>query len=161
MNKTLKINIPEGFEIHNFNTETGEVTFRPVKPQITPEELFLQFFDGCTTRFDRKEYPYSIFYFDKDGNYLAEFRSKSNTFYINYSKVWSIFEAEYSLNYSSTRELMNRLVEEHFKLKDVTTFNFHGVVLIRVEEHFKLKDVTTKGSFFVVDHEVEEHFKLK
>lgn len=32
--KTLKINIPEGFEIDKFDLSTGEVTFKPVKKEI-------------------------------------------------------------------------------------------------------------------------------
>jgi hypothetical protein len=139
MNNTLKINIPEGFEIDKFDIQTGEVTFKPVQPQIAPEKLFLQFFDGCVVRFDRENYSDHIFYFDKDGNYLAEFRSKSNAFYINYSKVWEVFETKYSLNYSSTKELMNRLVEEHFKFKGVTSHSYSFYDVAQVEEHFKLK----------------------
>jgi hypothetical protein len=139
--KQLKINIPEGYEIDTFNVETRELT---LKPQITPEELFLQFFDGCTVRFDRENYPDYIFYFDKDENYLADYFVKSNRFYINYHKVWEVFETEFSLNSSSTKSLLNRLVEEHFKLKDVTTTVFSIAGGTEVEEHFKLKDVTTE-----------------
>jgi hypothetical protein len=139
---TLKINIPEGFEIEKFDVQTGEVTFRPINPQITPEKLFLQFFDGCVARFDREKYPNSIFYFDKDGNFLAEYSEKNNTSYLNYHKVWKVFETEYSLNYSSAKELMDRLVEEHFKLKDVTTLGVMTLAADEVGEHFKLKDVT-------------------
>jgi hypothetical protein len=119
--KQLKINIPEGYEIDTFNTETGEVTFRPVEPQITPNELFLQLFDGCIVRFDRKNYPDYIFYFDKDGNYLAEYNSESNKFWVNYTKVWEVFQTEFSLNHNSTKDLLTKQVEDHFKFKGVTT----------------------------------------
>jgi hypothetical protein len=137
--KQLKINIPEGYEIHNFNTETGEVTFKQIEVKQSPEKLFLQFFDGCTVRFDRENYPDYIFYFDKDENYLADYFVKSNRFYINYHKVWEVFETEFSLNFSSTKSLLNRLVEEHFKLKDVTTELLSTSIITRVEEHFKTK----------------------
>lgn len=116
--KQIKINIPDGYEIHNFNTETEEVTFKPIS---TPEELFLQFFDGLTVPFDREKYPNYIFYFDKNNYCAAEYDSKTNEFWVNYDKVWKVFETTFSLNYTSTRELLNRLVEEHFKLKGVTT----------------------------------------
>jgi hypothetical protein len=69
LKKQLKINISVGYEIDTFNKETGEVTFKSIKPEITSEELFLQFFDGCVVRFDKEKYPYHIFYFDNDGDY--------------------------------------------------------------------------------------------
>jgi hypothetical protein len=158
---TLKVNIPEGYEIHNFNTETSEVTFKPVKQQITPEELFLQFFDGCVVRFDTEKYPDSIFYFDKSGNFLMEYNSKYNEFWVRYLTVWKVFETQFSLNFTSTKDLLNRLVREHFKLKKVTTKRTNRFVVVKVREHFKLKKVTTREELESMCIKVQEHFKLK
>lgn len=135
--KQLKINIPDGYQIDTFNTETGEVTFKPTKPEITPENLFLQIFDGCTVRFDTEKYPNSIFYFDKDGNFLAEYDSKTNFFWLSYHKVWKVFQAQFSLNYNLLKELLSQQVEQHFKLKQVTAQVEQMCDDIWVEQHFK------------------------
>jgi hypothetical protein len=101
-----------------FNKETGEVTF---KPKITPESLFLQIFDGCVVKFDHGKYPDSVLYLDKNGNYLGEYKSTTNYFWLNYELVWKVFALTYSLNLTATGELLDELVEKYFKLKGVTT----------------------------------------
>jgi hypothetical protein len=173
----LKINIPEGFEIEKFDAQTGEVTLKPIKqiitpeelfftvrfeceidkfdtktgevtlktvqPQVTPEELFLQFFDGCVVRFDRKKYPNSIFYFDKDGKYLAEFNLKYNNFWSSYDRIWSVFETEFSLNFEvedehiKLKNLLSKLAEDYFKLIDVTAVPTSQWGSTNAETHFK------------------------
>jgi hypothetical protein len=157
MQNVLKILIPDGFEIDTYDGDTGEVTFKPIQPQITPEELFLQFFDGCVIRFDRKEYPYSIFYFDKDGNFLADFYPNDNTFWVNYYKVWELFQTTFSLNYDSTKVLLNKLVEECFKQKGFTTRPVNETFISLVEEHFKREDDT----IYMIDETTGYLFQIK
>lgn len=135
--KQLKINIPNGYEIDTFNVETGEVTFKPTKPEITPENLFLQIFDGCVVRLDMEKYPNSIFYFDKDGNFLAEYDSHTNTFWVSYPKVWQVFQAQFSPNYNLLRELLSQQVEQHFKLKQGTANIRTSLSPTWIEQHFK------------------------
>lgn len=137
--KQLKINIPDGYQIDTFNTETGEVAFKPTQPEITAENLFLQIFDGCTVRFDMEKYPNSIFYFDKDGNFLAEYDSQTNFFWVSYPKVWQVFEAQFSLNYDLLREVLSQQIEQHFKLTQVTAKSSLFRLYNLVEQHFKLK----------------------
>lgn len=118
--KQLKINIPDGYQIDTFNTETGEVAFKPTQPEITAENLFLQIFDGCTVRFDRETYTDSVFYFDKGENFLARYDSQTNTFWVSYPRVWQVFQAQFSLTPNLLREVLSQIVEQYFKLKQVT-----------------------------------------
>lgn len=134
--KQLKINIPEGYKIDNFNTETGEISFKP-QLTITQEELFSQIFDGCVVRFGKKRYPDSIFYFDKnEANFLAMWNKNQRIFFVNSNKVWNKFENKFSLDYDSTQDLLYRLVKSHFIGIEISNVIPAVTLQTIFEEHF-------------------------
>ena len=85
------------------------------------EELFLQLahLDELEIKFDFIEYENIIFYFYKDKCLFYQ-NKKSKAFYIEYVKIWSVFEKKFSLNFKETKDFMVGAIDKHFKLKDYT-----------------------------------------
>ena len=109
----------------------------------TKEEMFLELISGIDVNqpmVDFEKYPNFLFWFDKDGKYICEYDWKNGHFWFSYRNVWSVFESEFSLNYLETKKFLNGMVEEHFKLKGVTTGLLYNHRITWVEEHFKLKN---------------------
>ena len=115
------------------------------KKTKTKEERFLELISGIDInqpKVDFKEYPNTLFWFDKDGKYICEYDWKNRWFWFSYTRIWSVFESEFSLNYMEIRMFLNGMVEEHFKLSGVTAAWQLFDVAVKVEEHFKLSGVT-------------------
>ena len=91
------------------------------------EKLFLEltYLDDLEIKFDFIEYKEYIFYFYKD-DYLFYQDKKNMKFYINYYKIWSVFESKFNINYEEIREFMKGMIDKHFNLKDYTPIaNLH------------------------------------
>jgi hypothetical protein len=69
---------------------------------------------------DEIEYPDEIFYFYND-KYIASYDQKNKHFWCDYDKFWLKFKLNNTLSYMIIRYLLNGMVEEHFKLKGITT----------------------------------------
>jgi hypothetical protein len=98
--------------IENFNNKEKEM-----------EEFFLQLshINELDIKFNFIEYKDTLFYLYKN-KCLFDQDKKTMYFYINYDKIWSVFEKEFSLNYQEIKDFMSGMVEKHFKLKDYTPF---------------------------------------
>ena len=97
----------------------------------TKEERFLELISGIDInqpKVDFEKYPNILFWFDKDGKYICEYDWKNDWFWFSHNQVWSVFESEFFLNYMEIRTFLNGMVEEHFKLKGITTHMLHGDV---------------------------------
>jgi hypothetical protein len=79
---------------------------------------------------DNDRWPDSIFYFNND-NYVAEYDKKNKYFYCHYYIFWLKFELNNSFNYMTIRYLLNGMIEEHFKLKGITTLLGFSDLLVR------------------------------
>ena len=122
------------------------------------EEYFIELLK-CLTIKTSDKYPGSVFYLYNDKVYM-EHIEKNGYLFVNYDKIWSVFESKYSLNYKEIRELIKIQVEEH--LKGVTPRWDWPPRFQKVEEHLKLKGVTPDCSlFFNGNTVVEEHLKLQ
>ena len=108
------------------------------------KEYFIEFLNSLTTKLDSK-YPDYIFYLNNKGKIVIEYDKKSNIAYLDYYKIWSVFETKYHLKYQEIKELTGPMLEQHLKLKGVTT----GIDLLinnaSLEQHLKLKGVTTEA----------------
>jgi hypothetical protein len=62
--------------------------------------------------------------YKKDGDVLYNYNEKNGWFYIDFNKIWSVFESKYHLNYYEISLLSKGMVEEHFNLIGITTFSF-------------------------------------
>ena len=89
------------------------------------EKLFLELahLDELEIKFDFIEYENDLYYF-YNKNVLFDQYKKSGRFYINYDKIWSIFGSKFNLKYNDIQSITKKMVERHFKLKDITTWYF-------------------------------------
>ena len=124
------------------------------------EKLFLELshLNELEIKFDHIKYEDYIFYFYNE-NELFYQDKKNDYIYINYNEIWLIFERKFDLIYGDIQVITKKIVEKHFKLKDITTLALLRRYSDKVEKHFKLKDITTKGSNSTTVAGVEKHFK--
>ena len=61
-----------------------------------------------------------IYWVDKDNKIYMKYNKKNEVILIDYDKIWSYFESNYSDNYEEIQRLMRDLVGEHLNLWDAT-----------------------------------------
>ena len=85
------------------------------------EKIFNNFVNSITDiKTDEIKYPDAIFYFIND-KYIAYYNSKNKYFQCYYDNFWSKFYFNNVFNYMDVSYLLTPMVEEHFKLKGITT----------------------------------------
>lgn len=62
------------------------------KPEITPEQRFLEILNGCEIKIEKEKYPNSVFLF-KNGE--CYFEIENLILWCRYKHVWQIFENEF------------------------------------------------------------------
>lgn len=102
------------------------------------EYYFKELLNYLTIKEDKIKYPDYIFYFKDDRCYF-EYNTKNNYFYVNYDKVWKVFETKYHMNYNDTQSFIKKLVEDHFKLRGIILGSNYTLSAASVEEHFNKK----------------------
>ena len=66
------------------------------------------------------DYPNTILYVDKNDNYVyIEYDQKNRSVWIDYKKLWSIFESKYDLNYEKTIEFFKHILKIDYDLRGV------------------------------------------
>ena len=69
---------------------------------------------------DKEKYPNSVFFF-KYNECFFEYNQENGHFWCDYNRVWLIFEAKYNMNYQQIKVFTKSKMEEHFKLRGLTT----------------------------------------
>ena len=113
-----------------------------MKEKIKMKEYFIEFLNSLTTKLDSK-YPDYIFYLNNKNKIVIEYDKKFNIAWLDYDKIWSVFETKYHLKYQEIKELTGPMLEQHLKLKGVTTIWSSAKKQQGLEQHLKLKGVTT------------------
>ena len=63
----------------------------------------------------------SIYYVDKNDNYVyIEYNQKSKYVWIDYKKLWSVFESKYDLNYVEVRDFFKGILKRDYNLRGIT-----------------------------------------
>ena len=124
----------------------------------TKEEIFLDMWNGCTIKYDNFKYPNKVFLFKNDICWFEQ-DFKNEYLWCRYDCIWSIFENQFSMQYSDIQSFIKGMVEEHFKLMLLTPTSLKVVSSSPVEEHFKLMWLTPKAKSTEVAVRVEDHFK--
>mgnify|MGYP001559330980 CR=1 FL=1 len=106
------------------------------------KEYFIEFLKSLTTKLD-PEYPDYIFYLNNKNKIVIKYNKKLNNAWLDYEKIWSVFETKYHLKYQEIRKITGLMLEQHLKLKGVTTNKTGKITLLMLEQHLKLKGVTT------------------
>ena len=78
------------------------------------------------------DYPNSIF-FKKNGKVVMEQDMKSKTFWFDYNNIWSFFEIVFDMESQEIQGVLNKWLEETFKLEGYTPDNISGGILLRLE----------------------------
>lgn len=119
MNKTLKINIPKGYEIDNSLSTFENIVFKPVIPKQLAEDRMREIWrscnnvkyssDGCRTYYKNNE-PM----FQQDWN--------NKKLYYRYSLVYKIFSDEYKMKEVDINNLVIKVLSQ-----DLNTTGLVGV----------------------------------
>lgn len=88
-------------------------------PDKTKEDRFYELIQGLTPKWDKVNYPDSIFYFKGD-KLMFEYNQKTEYVWVRYTDFWEIFEVEYKLDYQEVKYFLKGMLEKHFKWKRVT-----------------------------------------
>ena len=87
----------------------------------TKESIFAKMVANLDRKEDREKYPNSVFWLDKDGQFMFQHDEKNGIFWCSYAHVWSVFGAKFGMDYDEIQAFTKGMVEEHFKCKGVTT----------------------------------------
>lgn len=102
--------------------------------KTTKEQRFLELFQGLQIRSDIEKYPNFVFYYRGDRCILG---IENSILWVSYSKVWSIFEREFDMEYTDIQKFIQDMVEKHFKWKGLTPIKTYTSQGFMVEKHFK------------------------
>ena len=128
----------------------------------SPDNFFLEIFNGATVKIDLEKYPNSIFYFSGE-TFLLEIEKQGEKLiaWFNYYKIWNPISTTNAWNYSQTQEFLTVTIEEHFKLRELTAYVDFAPDRVAIEEHFKLRKVTAHRASLYPLVAIEDHFKLR
>jgi len=139
----MKINLKSG-EVILFDKEKPillqviEITYFKYNKYDEYTKFFLNSFMDCKIKHDFEKYQDHIFFFNKNDQYLGEYNLKHYEFWIDYTKIWSIFKNKFGLSHQKIKILTKYLIKTHFKLKcEITSFTISSLQE-EVETHFKL-----------------------
>lgn len=120
--KLIEIELPEGFEETMVKTENGYlIEVKPIKENKEKEmkDFLLSFINGSTIYLDLENYPGYVFYNDKNNQILFHYNIKNLNLWVNYHKIWSIFENKYGLKYGEIQLFIKTVVEDSLNLNVV------------------------------------------
>ena len=128
----------------------------------SPDNFFLEIFNGATVKIDLEKYPNSIFYFSGE-TFLLEIEKQGEKLiaWFNYYKIWNPISTTNAWNYSQTQEFLTVTIEEHFKLRELTARTGQDLSATQIEDHFKLREVTAHRASLYPLVAIEDHFKLR
>ena len=128
----------------------------------SPDNFFLEIFNGATVKIDLEKYPNSIFYFSGE-TFLLEIEKQGEKLiaWFNYYKIWNPISTTNAWNYSQTQEFLTVTIEEHFKLRELTALKSFTLSNCSIEEHFKLRELTAISVYQLFRYQIEDHFKLR
>jgi hypothetical protein len=93
---------------------------------------------GNLEPFIMEEYPDYLFHM-KNGKCILQYNKKTGYVYVSYREIWSFFESFFNMSYQQIKDITKIWVEEHYKMRVITTGSLFGKIIYEVEEHYKLK----------------------
>jgi hypothetical protein len=116
-NKSIKINVPEGFEIDKDKSSFEEIVFK-IKQDINKEmsDFLFKIVNGCMMKMTDEN---KITYY-KDDEWILQQDFKKSYLWIRYSLIWEIFEKKYALNYQQIKNFIVGWVETNLNWKGLT-----------------------------------------
>ena len=145
-----ELNIKEAREIYN--------NFKRLREKVTQEEFdkaFLELLSQCakTVFFDAHgnecTVPSNRIELRNDSNkwmFDIQFTGENRHFWVNYCRVWSIFESRYGLQDDDIERLMKNQMKIRFGLDDITPSGLKAGVYMAMKIRFGLDDITPTGA---------------
>ena len=80
---------------------------------------------GDLTPYEKEEYLDYIF-FMKDGEVIFDYNKKNGIVLISNDKIWSFLQNFFGLEFEEIQDLTKKWVEEHYKLRVKTTYQWYS-----------------------------------
>jgi hypothetical protein len=109
-------------------------------PKLTPESWFRPILMRTTGPHTSPDRPNSLYY-KLNGKVIFEYNTKSNTFWVDYYKIWLFLKMRFKMNDEEIEALIKRMVEDYYKLESVKPYRLFTITDDLVEEHYKLESV--------------------
>jgi len=132
MNKELKINVPEGFEIDKDNSSYELIKFKPIKNKTNDIKLMSDFlfkmFNNIVVKVtgEKELTYYQLEGYDPNNKYgnnnqwLFQQDWKNSYLWVKYDLIWLIFEKEFGLNDCEISDFIQGWVETNLNWKGLT-----------------------------------------
>ena len=86
------------------------------------------------------DYPNTILYVGKNDNYVyIEYDQKNRSVWVDYKKLWSIFESKYDLNNDKTIEFFKYILKRDYDLRGVIPTGSGGLQNTKMKLDYDLK----------------------
>ena len=122
MEKEIKINVPDGFEIDEINSTFELIKFKPVVNEINKSEamsdFLFQMFNNTVAKITGEK---QITYYDNE-HWLFQQDYKNDRLWVRYLLIWRVLEKKYGLNYIQIRDFIGVWVE--------TNLGWKGLIVI-------------------------------
>jgi hypothetical protein len=116
-NKSIKINVPEGFEIDKDKSTFDEIIFKPKQSfEKDMSDFLFNIINGSTMIMTEKD---EVTYY-KDNEWILQQDFKKDNLWVRYSLIWVIFEKKYSLNNQQISDFIKGWVETNLNWKGLT-----------------------------------------
>jgi hypothetical protein len=117
-NKEIKINVPDGFEIDKENSSFELIKFKPKQDKNKEMSDFLfSVLKETTCKITGEK---RIEFYNKNNEWLIQQDYKNGRLWMNYYRIWSIFESRFGLNYEQIKEFIGCWVEANLGWKSLT-----------------------------------------
>jgi hypothetical protein len=105
------------------------------------------------------DYPYSVFYVDKDDRLILEIEKQYA--WVRYSDFWNVLSNVFKLKYDEIQSLIGRMLEKTLKTKGVTVADGTPVEPYMLEKTLKTKGVTVLRALCLPVSGLEKTLKTK
>ena len=119
--KKIEIEIPDGHKEAIKQTENGVVIeWIKVDKEQEMRDFLKPFLTNLLLVKDER-YPGSVFY-KQNGEVIFELQKtdRDTCFWVDYQKIWSVFENRFGLNFTETQSFIKTVVEDTLNLRGIT-----------------------------------------
>ena len=121
MEKILKINVPEGYVIDNEKSTFENIVFKSIENNNTEilkemSDFLFSMINGTTIKITGEK---EITHYNNN-EWIIQQDYKNGYLYINYYKIWKVFEEKYKLKYNEIRDFIRCWVETNTNWNGLT-----------------------------------------
>lgn len=120
MEKHLKINVPNGYEIDKEKSTFENIFFKKLSKEDKQKQMsdfLFETLNGMSLKMTNEK---EITYYNSKNEWLIQQDYKRDALYVSYSRIWSVFESRFELNYQEISNFINHWVETNLNWKGLT-----------------------------------------